>query len=287
MLSLGLSPEALTARKSGLGGSDARIVVHGTPEERLLLWRQKLGEVGDRKIMSDWAYALRHVTETLQLDWYEHVNEGSTVDRRGEVVVSKQYPFMRCTLDGYVRPLNVPINCKHLSKWTKEAREWCIEHYTTQATHEAIVLKADYALLSLLHGEKEPEIIRIDCDPFYAEHVIAREAEFWQCCADRVPPPDCAELATPKAAIEVSKLRIVQLDEPFRDTWPNWAVEMNTLIGDFQHTYAAATAHAITRDKIKSLLPEDVGTVTRENVTISRSKANAVTIALKKGKTDE
>lgn len=302
-MNLGLSPEALSERRKGVGGSDARIVVHGTPEERYRLYQEKIGEAKSRKIMSDWAYAWRMTTEKLQLDWYERCNPDEIVHCRGEVRVSRAHPFMRCTLDGLVLPraslhlggdlydvgVGIPINAKHLSKWTKEAREWAIEHYTPQITHEAIVCNADYGLISLLHGEKEPEIIKIEVDPFYAEHMIEREREFMDCVSRQVAPSDAADLATPKAAIVVEKLKTVHLDgDPqaehgtpawhLAQAWPNWAGEAIDLIDKFIGTEKAAKLHAIVREDLKKLVPEDVGELTYGGFTLKRSRVGAVTM---------
>lgn len=287
----GLSESALQERRAGIGGSDARVVVHGTPEERYALWQEKVGEKKPKKIMGEWAYALRYVTEGLQLDWYEHQNPGCTISRRGEVVTSRQHRFMRCTLDGFVDHLGWPINCKHVSRWTKEAREWCIEHYTPQITHEAIVCEADYGMLSLLHGEKEPELIQIEVDPFYREELIEREREFWNAVVEGVPPKDCLDLDTPKAATPVVRLRNIDLSaEMGTPEWAalvekyNWAPEAVTAIGDFTATDAAAKRHAISRETLKGLVPEDVGELRRGGFVLKRSKAGAVTMKLENDK---
>lgn len=280
----GLSEAAIIERRNGIGGSDARIVLHGTPEERYALWQEKVGEKKPSKIMSDWAAALRHTTEGLQLDWYEHVMPDHRVTRRGEVVISADYPFMRCTLDGFVEPLGVPINAKHISRWTKEAREWAIEHYTPQATHEAICLKADTGLLSLIHGEKEPEILSVEVDVFYRERMIAAERAFWHCVQTREPPPDTAELAVPKVAIEVKKLRRVEMPLFTDPGWQdfvqrnNFAVDLANEIMAFHDTRKAHNAHMVAREKIKDLLPSDVGELTRGPFTAKRSRANAITM---------
>lgn len=284
MISLGLPPEALAARRLGIGGSDAFTICCGTAEDRYRLYLEKIGEAEPKKIMSDWAYALRMATETLQLDWYEHVNPGFRVGSRGKIYVSSAYPFMRCTLDGQIFPGGIPINAKHLSPWTKQAREWAIGKYTPQITHEALVCEAPYGLISLLHGEKEPEIIRIDLDPFFAEDLIEREREFWASVEAKTPPPDCAALAVPRVAIDVKQLRTINLQGEIAEDgtmprgWPNWAGEMEPLIRSFVATESAFKRHAIVREDIKKLLPDDVGELRRGDFTARRSKANAITM---------
>ncbi len=290
----GLTDEQIKARSLGLGGSDARIVVHGTPEERYRLWQEKIGEKKSVKILSDWQAAWRHATETLQLDWFEHVHDNNRmVTRRGESVVHPEHTFMRCTLDGFVEPERVPINAKHVSRWTKEARQWCIDHYTPQMTHEALVCGSRYGLLSLIHDEKEPEIIRIDVDPFYAEDMIEREAEFWRCVVERVPPPDGAELDTPKVAVEVKRLRTFDVSAAIgSEEWKrlvaqnNWLVPVSDAVLQFAETLAAQKANGAARTAIKELLPADIGVFTMPTkvgvYTGKRSSAGDLTMTVKK-----
>jgi hypothetical protein len=287
----GLTEEQILARKSGLGGSEARVICHGTPEERFQLWRERIGEVKPKKIMSDWARALRHVTEQLQLDWYEHVHEGARVIMRGESVSNPDRKWQRVTLDGMVAPEGVPINAKHLSRWTKEAREWAIEHYTCSTTHEALVLDAPYGLLSLLHGEKEPEIVRIDVDPFYAESMIEKEEAFWRCIVERVPPEDCEHLDTPKVAVEVKRLRQFIADPIGSPGWVqmvainNWLPDAANAAAQFAETLAAAKANGAARTAFSAVLPEDIGDfklpTPRGTFQAKRSAAGALTLTVK------
>lgn len=287
----GLTEEQIKARAGGIGGSDAWTVCHGTPEERYELWQVKIGQKKPKKIMSDWNAAWRHVTEGLQLDWYEHTHPGHKVIQRGESCTYRIYGWMRCTLDGYIPAVRAPINAKHLSSWTKDARTWAIEHYTCQITHEATVVEADYGLISLIHGEKEPEIIEIQVDPFYQIEMLEREEAFWKCCVDRVPPEGCEELAVPKAAKLVPKRHDIDLNggtwsadgrtlipDP---AWPNWAAEWIEHAGAFERTHDAHAAHMIARDAMKKLVPEDAGTIERGNV-VCRQDGRGITIALKK-----
>lgn len=292
-IKLGLSDSALQERRAGIGGSDAYTVVHGSAEDRYQLWQEKIGEKKPCKIMSDWAYALRHVTETLQLDWYEHMNPGVKIVGRGEMLWSTEHRFMFATYDGIVSAATAvpalrtglpPIDCKHLSRWTKDERDWAIEHYTAQMHHQALILDADYGLISMLHGEKEPEIIRIDVDPFYAETLIERERVFWQAVVEGVPPPDCAYLDVPKVAVEIKRLRTVAMPTFDDKDWPefvrnnNWAVDAANAIQQFVETEKAHKAHMASRDEIKKAVPEDIGEMTRGTFTLKRSKSNALTM---------
>jgi hypothetical protein len=123
-------------------------------------------------------------------------------------------------------------------------------------------------------------------DPFYAEALIEREREFWDCVVRQVPPPDAPELKPAGKIIEVERLRRVQLEDEFRDSWKdlNWAGELIPLIRTFAETDGAAKKHAITRNEIKALVPDSIGQITRGLWRLSRAKNGAVTMAMKEEK---
>lgn len=288
-MNFGLTLDAVAERRNGIGGSDAGKIMAG---EWFELWQDKLGLTKPKKIMSDWQNAWRHNTEILQLDWYEHTHPGEFVVDRGIVRISKRHPFMRCTLDGLVSPLGVPINAKHLSKWTKDAREWAISHYTAGAVHEAIVCDAEYGLLSLIHGEKEPEIIQIDRDPFFERELISKEHEFWGFVERKEPPPDAPASAIPSIFASIAKLReIVVPIGGGREIYDlcrqeNWLAETLQEVQTFASTKPAADLHAITRDKIKTLVPEDIGLIQYGLWTYKRDR-RGVTLSLAKQEEDD
>lgn len=287
-VNFGLTDEAIEARRLGVGGSDAPKIWAG---EWWKLYLEKIGEAKPEKIMSDWQRAWRHVTETLQLDWYEHVFN-TTVSRRGEVAVHPRYTFMRCTLDGWLTAEAAPINAKHLSKWTKEAREWAIERYTPQIVHEAIVTGADYGFISLLHGEKEPEIIKIEADPMFAAELVAKEQVFWRHVEQRNPPPDMPAMKTPMLASEVRKLRTLVVPTDNQDIFEalsrqnNWLSGVLPEIKRFAETDGAAKINGIARSRIKDAVPDDVGVLDYGLYRFKRTKAGAVTQVMRKGDDD-
>ena len=289
MIQLQLSPEALIERRKGVGGSDAPKIIRG---EWYDPWLDKTGQVEPKAIMSDWNYAWRMATETLQMDWHEH-KTGTRVIYRGEVIVSERYPFMRCTLDGWDDALHVPINAKQLSKWTKEAREWAIEHYTPQIVHEAIVTGAEYGLLSLLHGEKEPEILKIEVNPIFAADLICAEEAFWGYVQRREPPPDAPALKVPMLASEMKKLRTIDVplnpDDPVFQAMmqrDNWLPECLEAMGGWATTKAAHDRNEILRKTTIALIPEDVGEVRRGRIKARRDTSGAIRMTLEKDQAD-
>src|SRR5262249_23472902 len=98
-LVLDLAPELKAERLTGIGGSHAPRIMAGDWQD---VWLELTGRAQPKQIMSPWAYALRMTTEKLQMDWWEHTTGQTIICREwpGNSVRSKEYPWMRATLDG-------------------------------------------------------------------------------------------------------------------------------------------------------------------------------------------
>lgn len=293
-MNYGLTEDQIANRKLWVGASDAGKIVRG---ELYQLWLEKTGASEPKAVMSPWARALRHVTEELQMDWLDEfggrdpngvlVVPPGLVDRRGMQIISEQYPFMGCTIDGWI---GAPVNAKHLSPWSGKkdglsVRQWALREYVPQITHEAIVTGALSGWISLMSGENEPELLRVDVDPWFAEELVAKEREFWGYVQRNEPPPDAPAMTVP--VTDTATLRTLDISEGSdKAAWPNWRGEAIELIRDFAGTEAAFRRHAITRDKIKQLLPADVGEMRYGLWLAKRNKAGAIAMTLEKGKDD-
>jgi hypothetical protein len=197
-----------------------------------------------------------------------------------EMMTSRDYDWMGCNLDGMSttsKGFDCVLDAKHVGKLDQGV----IERYTPAMTWQATVMGADWWALSVFIGNSRWQLVEQEVDPFYQGELIETTQAFWQTVVAGTEPEDRAAAAP---APEPQKLlRVVQLDDAFRDSYPNWGAEMATYLNDFAHTHAAATAHAITREQIKGLLPEDVGLVSRDNVQVVRDR-RGITISLKREK---
>ena len=185
MKPLGLTREQLIERRKGLGGSDAAKIIAGEWYE---LWLEKTGRAEAKAILSPWDAAVRHTLEPLILDWYEETT-GHPITRRGETVVCQAHPILRCNLDGFDAALAKPIDAKALNIWTPEPLKWAIEHYTPQIHHQMICTEAEQGALYVSLGMKEPELVEIAYDEFFAAAYIERCVEFWRYVETNKPPP--------------------------------------------------------------------------------------------------
>jgi predicted phage-related endonuclease len=246
-------------RRLGIGGSDAPAIMAGNWHE---VWLAKTGRATPKKIMSDWNYAWRMTTENLQLDWYEY-KTGDRVVRRKEDVKSSVYSFMRCELDGAIERTGEPIDAKHVSGWTKEAREWAVTKYLWQIVHEIIVVMPPSmtGYISMIVGEKEPEVIPIEADPVSIDRLIAAEEEFWgYVLRDEPPDPGRMEIAP---IVEWEKLRTVDMRQS--NSWAESAVA-------WRETIAAARKNDKAAKELRALVEPDVREAAGHGVQVKRSR---------------
>ena len=296
---LGLFPEALEQRRRSVQAGDAAKIMAG---EWRQVWREKMGLAAGDDLSDVLAVQMGSFTEPFNLAWCEK-QTGRKVDyytdnhlaecqwtaltgrpkHRPELQVSKRYPWMACNLDGMTttaRGERCVIDAKHVGR----SDDPMIVRYTAAGTHQATVMGCDWWALSVFVGNSKWELIEQEVDPLYQAELIAATREFWGYVERGEEPEDrTAPGLPPKPA---PKLRIVQLDDEFRDAWPNWAGDMLPEIRRFAETDGAAKINGMARDRIKKLLPDDVGTLTRGLFRLNRTKAGAITMVMKKGEED-
>lgn len=264
MIGLGLTKEQLIERRKGIGGSDAlKIIIGG--EEWYNLWLDKTGRAEPKKVMGAWDDALRHWTEILNLDWYQHTT-GHDISRRGEVVVSSTYGFMRCTLDGYDATDNRVVQAKHVSSFTPDAINWCVEHYSPQLCHEMIASGSPCAAMSIIVGMSEPVVRNITFDPFYAEVYVTRCREFWEYVAnDKEPPGGPAPLAPPVAYVDM-------VEEEIKTN--SWANDAGLWLANKQ----AAKTFTTSAEALKTAVKPNIRRAYGFGVEVTRAKNNSLTV---------
>lgn len=313
MNSLGLSPEAVAARRKYVQAGDAAKIMAG---EWNAVWRVKMGLAEDpelydilpffvqrnvsreqmelKRLMGlfseplNLAYCQKQTgrpieyfsgSTMLRIVWDELTGSRKPQARGDELQVSKTYPWMACNLDGMTttaRGHRCVIDAKHVGR----ADDPMILRYTAAGTHQATVMGTDWWALSVFIGNGKWELIEQEVDPLYQASLIATTREFWGFVERGEEPTDRTPPGLPPKP--QPKLRIVQLDDEFRDAWPNWAGDVLPEIRRFAETDGAAKINGMARDRIKKLLPDDVGTLTRGLFRLNRTKAGAVAMTMKK-----
>lgn len=277
MMQLGLTPEQIAERRLGIGGSDVKRML----DDPVGLWKEKLGLVEPEDLSGNLAVQMGSATEAFNAFWFTKIT-GRPVTHRNDLLVNPTAPWMRANLDGLTttaKGRRAYWDAKHVGR----SDEQMILRYTPQMTHCCAVLEAnglptDWWILSVFVGNSKHEIIEQEVDPLYTEELIEKEREFWGYVERREAPPEpTRDVLPPKPT---PKLREVVLD--FDHPTENWQGAIIPAVRRFAETHGAAAVHAIARDEIKSLLPDDVGLCHAGLVEMKRSKAGALTIAMRK-----
>ena len=108
-----LTPEQKLFRSKCIGGSDVKVIMSGEPEAVLKLWRIKRGEEQDEDLDDVLAVQMGTFTEPLNERWFTK-NTGRIVTNQQQQLLSKEYPFMGCTLDGLTDDGKTVFEMKHV-----------------------------------------------------------------------------------------------------------------------------------------------------------------------------
>lgn len=270
-LHLGLTKAQLEARRLGIGSSDAYTIAAGTDQERYELWLDKTGKQPLKPPLKPWASALRHHSEPLILDWYEHVNSRE-VTRRGEAVLSREYPMLRCLLDGADMSIPKVIDAKMLDAWFPNGLDGAREWYLWQIVHQMIVCQIPNGSLYVSLGMKEPIELAIEYDDFTAMQYIDRAREFWAYVQTGKEPPGAPSPMAPPLPLEQMR----KLDMTKETCANEWAFHA---AGWLANEDAAKKFDAAAKG-LKTLVGADVGEARGNGVYAKRDRRG---VAIKKG----
>ena len=259
---LGLSEADRQARLSGIGGSDANIILSGNFDSIRRLWLEKRGEAEPENLSGVLQVALGNWTEAFNRQWFEKVS-GQIVDRVGDQAACLERTWRRCTLDGFVNDVDAVWEAKHTSAFAN--RDEVLERYMPQLQHNMAVTGSERAILSVIFGNHKFEIIEVSADWFYQLQLLDAESDFWDCVqTGREPVP-----AAPPAPPRPIGVREVCLDG--NNTWAAAAADW----GQYRE---AAKLHAGACSQIKQLVEPDVARAFGHGIEAKRSKAGAITI---------
>ena len=122
-----------TARRSFIGGSDARIIMGDDEAALLRLWKEKRGEVEPEDLSGDLLVQLGTVTEKLNRHWYER-NTGQVVTQVQRQVFHAVHRWMAATLDGRVEATGAVFEAKFMLPWNF-SEEAAAEKHMAQLQH--------------------------------------------------------------------------------------------------------------------------------------------------------
>src|SRR5262244_410626 len=250
------------ARRSFIGGSDARIIM-GIDEAALIrLWQEKRGEAEPEDLSGNLIVQLGTATEDLNRTWYER-NTGRRVTDIQRRVKHSAIPWMVATLDGLVEGSGAVFEAKFMLPWSF-SEEAAAEKHMAQVQHNMWVTNATDAVLSIITGGGKWVEIKISADPLYQHLLLTAEKKFWRCVGSG-EPPRLFEVEPPRARIEA--MRIVDMSSS--NAWAEFA-------SVFRRTREAHLEHENAKTELKGLMPEDAKEAIGHGIRAKRSKSGAV-----------
>lgn len=261
---LGLSADAIAARHSCIGGSDANTLFSGKDDRILLLWRQKRGEQPGEDLSDNLAVQMGSFTEPLNIAWFEK-QTGRTVLTGDAMPACDQgpEPFMRCTLDGFTIDGAV-FEAKHTG--TRTTDDDLFARYAPQLTHNCLCAGTDRAVLSAFKGNGDWVLFEYALDAAYADALLAVERDFWACVQSGEPPVPLPPPPAPKP-VGVKEHDFTGSNE--------WAANA----ADYLETILPAARHDDAKKALKAMVPNDASRVAGHGLTINRTKAGALRFA--------
>lgn len=279
LFSLGLSADAIAARKDCIGGSDANVILGGDEKRLLQLWREKRGEAEPEDLSDNLAVQMGSFTEPLNIAWFEK-NTGRKVIAPSEMAgggviraEKRPLPFMSCTLDGWVAeqgdlPEGV-FEAKHCGVRNTDAE--LFSRYVPQLTHNCLCTGARVAFLSVFKGNVDWCVFEYELDDGYAERLVEAEAAFWNAVRTGEPPCPLPPAPTPKPK------GVKEYDLTGSNEWASHAA-------DFIETELAADRHEIAKKSLKALTPDDASRCYGHGIEVRRDKRGALRFFREQGK---
>jgi putative phage-type endonuclease len=188
--------EWLAARKNGLGGSDAAVVLGLSPwKTEFDLWAEKRGEISDSfgdetPEFVQWGNILEDAVAK------EYANRtGVQVRRSPEMRWSKSHPYMFANIDRKIQGQDKLLEVKTTNSMSFARNDWgdeytnqVPEYYLTQVMHYLAVTGYSEGDLAVLIGGQEMKIYTIKRDERLIEIIQKTEGEFWDKVKNNIAP---------------------------------------------------------------------------------------------------
>lgn len=260
-------------RRGFIGGSDAVRIVQGHWHQ---LWLEKTGRAEPEDLSAEFAVQLGIYTESFHLRWLSQhmgylcaapiLQEGETHFRH------KEYPWMRAMLDAWLPLKDTFIECKH-SHGANTAHDAAL-YYLPQIAHYCNVTGTDHGYLSVICGNRAPEVIKVEPSDEYRANLIELEKQFWWAVENDIEP----SVEQDAAAVKASAKREAKLDG-MRAVDMTGNNHWSDLAFAYIETKDARDSHEQAKEELKKLVPKDAYEVSGAGLVIKRSKSNALLIS--------
>ncbi len=276
--------EWLSVRGQGIGSSDAAVAVGlSSYKSPLELWlekteRQAAADLSDNDAVF-WGTTLEHIVASVYAQ-----RTGVKVRRLNAVLQHPEHAFMLANLDRVVQhPTDGSGVLEVKTAGVNSAKFWedgVPESYQCQVLHQLAVTGKHWCDVAVLIGGQDFRVYRITRDEAKITDLIQREAAFWKCVVDDIPPAvDGSESSGRALASLYPSDRGETLD--CRDD-----TEMNRLFSDYwtirQQRESAAEQEELLKQRIQERLGFASGAILSDGKISWRKAKDSVATDFKK-----
>lgn len=184
--------EWLEARRTGIGGSDAAVVLGISPFKKpLQLWAEKCNLLGDDVEQTEpikWGKLLEPV---IAEEWGRENGRALADLGRWTVLRSRSAPFMLATLDRVILDGSGVLEAKNTNAFRID--DWEAEEpptiYAVQVQQQLAVTGYDWGVLVALVGGQKLRWFVIERNQSFIDMMLEEEADFWRMVERQEQPP--------------------------------------------------------------------------------------------------
>jgi predicted phage-related endonuclease len=258
-----------------IGGSDAMRIMKGGWFD---LYQEKIGAKQPEDLSNVFKVQLGLWSEHLHADWFSKTQQVKVATYDG-MRRHKDHDWMGANLDRWLPELNTFLEMKHSSNGVT-ARDKA-RYYMPQLQHYMAVTNTDYCYFSVIRGNDEPEVCRVDHDHDYIQDLIKMENAFWwhvinKEVPDLTPVEPALEAAAKKIeTIKVDGMRIMDMSS--NNLWAE-------LSGKIIENAEAAKIYDDSKEALRKLIEDDWSEAYGHGITAKRDKRGRVIIRPSKEK---
>lgn len=257
--------QSVKERSKYIGGSDAARILNG---DWLALYNEKKGIQPPENLDHVFRVQLGVYTENFHAAWLRD-ELGMKISDSDLYKVDAEHHFMVAHIDRWYDSEDAPIELKHSNPWS--ARE-AAEFYLPQLAHYSMVCKRKAVWLSVIPGNDDPMLVKVEPPAEYIEKLRALEVAFWWHITEGVAP-ELLPTGTMAAAEALVGKTVVnnfrQVDMQGNNEWAAMAV-------DYTDNEAGAKLFDEAKKKLKALVPADASDAKGHGIHIQRSASGSL-----------
>ena len=263
-------------RTKGLGGSDANTIWHNNNLAHL--WKVKTKRDIEVDLSNVFRVQLGVHTESFHIDWLSKTTFKdkmvSVPSKTREIKLGDipLYAHLDATVDGQI------LECKHSN--ARATVEQKARYYAPQLHHYMHIFNQDWCYLSVILGNDDPAVVRVDWNPEFWAKLKSKMIRFWTfVMADKMPPESSTTPLDKEALSDV-------LVDNMKDYVDYKNPEYKSLDDRMYQYQGAVSGFEETKKKMKLLVPEDARRCEfpNSNYVITRNKKGTLVVKQKENK---